>query len=57
MLTRPSWFHAGKLMDELHPPTCHVIQGHEIGIMTIFQLFTTNLALARVMSLRKGMEF
>jgi len=39
MLTRPSWFHASKSMDELHPPTCHVIWGCGIGIMTIFQLY------------------
>jgi hypothetical protein len=38
MITRPSWLHAGKSMDELHPPMCHVIWGCGIGIMTIFQL-------------------
>jgi hypothetical protein len=26
-------------MDELHPPMGHVIWGHGIGIMTIFQLY------------------
>jgi hypothetical protein len=26
-------------MDEFHPPTCHVIWGCGIGIMTIFQLY------------------
>ncbi len=39
MLSGPSWFHASKSMDELHPPTCHVIWGCGIGIMTIFQLY------------------
>jgi hypothetical protein len=39
MLTKASWLHAYKSMDELHPPTCHVIWGCGIGIMTIFQLY------------------
>jgi len=26
-------------MDELHPPTCHVVWGCGIGIMTMFQLY------------------
>jgi hypothetical protein len=39
MLTRPSWFHAGKLTNKLHPPMCHVIWGCGIKIMIIFQLY------------------
>ncbi len=44
-------------MDELHPLMCHVIWGCGIGIMTILNYITTNVALAHVMSLKKGMEF
>ncbi len=40
VLIAPSWFHVGKSMDELHPPTCHVIWGCGIGIMIIFQLYS-----------------
>ncbi len=39
VLIGPSWLHVGKSMDELHPPTCHVIWGCGIGIMIIFQLY------------------
>ncbi len=38
-LIGPNWLHVGKSMDEFHPPTCHVIWGCGIGIMTIFQLY------------------
>jgi hypothetical protein len=43
-------------MDELYPVTFHVIWGCGI-VMTIFNYITTNVALAHVMSLKKGMEF
>ncbi len=39
MIIRPSWLHASKSMDELHPPMCHVIWGCGIGVMIIFQLY------------------
>jgi hypothetical protein len=39
MLIGPSWLDVGKSMDELHPPTCHVIWRCAIGIMIIFQLY------------------
>ncbi len=39
ILIRCSWLHACKSMDELHPPTCHVIWGCGSGIMIIFQLY------------------
>jgi hypothetical protein len=38
-LTGLSWLHVGKSINELHPPTCHVIWGCGIGIMIIFQLY------------------
>jgi hypothetical protein len=38
MLIGPSWRHASKSVDELHPLMCHVIWGCGIRFMTIFQL-------------------
>ncbi len=59
-MTRPSWFHVGKSMDELHPLTCHVIWGCGIGIMTIFQLYYNqcNIGTCHVIEERHGiLEF
>jgi hypothetical protein len=39
VLIGSNWLHASKSMDELHPPTCHVIWGCGIGIMIMFQLY------------------
>ncbi len=59
-MTGPNWSHASKSMDELHPPTCHVIWGCGIWIMTIFQLYYNqcNIGTCHVIEERHGiLEF
>jgi hypothetical protein len=43
-------------MDELHPPTCHVIWGCGIGMMIIFQLYYNqcSISMCHVIKKRHG---
>ncbi len=54
MLIGPNWFHVGKSMDELHPPMGHVIWGHGIGIMTIFQLYYNQCSIGTCHVIEEG---
>jgi hypothetical protein len=56
LLTRPNWLHDGKSIDELHPPTCHVIWGRGIGIMTFFQLYYNQCSIGMCHVIEEGHE-
>ncbi len=54
VLIRLSWLHVSKSMDELHPPTCHVIWGCGIGIMIIFQVYYNQCSVGMCHGIEEG---
>jgi hypothetical protein len=56
-MIRLNWLHVGKSMDELHPPTHHVIWGYGIAIMTIFQLYYNECNIGMCHLIEEGHEF